>query len=78
MRGKALMAEERDEILRGICENLSDRSIVTGLGRNQSVISREITRNGGRDGYRGRTQMASASHEMILCDERRLACVVRN
>ncbi len=52
MRGKELTVEERDEILRGICENLSDRSIATGLGRNQSVISREITRNGGRDGYR--------------------------
>ena len=52
MRGKALTVEERDEILRGICESLSDRSIATGLGRNQSVISREITRNGGRDGYR--------------------------
>jgi transposase, IS30 family len=52
VRGKALTVEERDEILRGICESLSDRSIATGLGRNQSVISREITRNGGRDGYR--------------------------
>ena len=52
MRGKVLTVEERDEILRGICESLSDHSIATGLGRNQSVISREITRNGGRDGYR--------------------------
>ena len=45
MRGKILTVEERDEILRGICESLSDHSIATGLGRNQSVISREITRN---------------------------------
>ncbi|MCA1676281.1 MAG: IS30 family transposase [Actinobacteria bacterium] len=52
MRGKVLTVEERDEILRGICESSSDHSIATGLGRNQSVISREITRNGGRDGYR--------------------------
>lgn len=50
MRGKALTVEERDEILRWICDSCRiDRSIATGLGRNQSVISREITRNGGGD-----------------------------
>ena len=49
MRGKALTVEERDEILRWICDSCRiDRSPL-GLGRNQSVISREITRNGGRD-----------------------------
>ena len=47
-----MTVEERDEILRGICEDLSDRSIAARLGRNQSVISREIVRNGGRDDYR--------------------------
>ena len=52
MRGKALTVEERDEILREICENSSDRLIAARLGRNQSVISREITRNGGRVSYR--------------------------
>lgn len=52
MRGKVLTVEERDAILRGICENLSDRLIAARLGRNQSVISREIARNGGRNDYR--------------------------
>ncbi len=52
MRGKELTAEDRDGVLRGICADLSDREIATRLGRNQSVISREITRNGGRDNYR--------------------------
>ena len=52
MRGKVLTVEDRDDILRGICENLSNREIAIRLGRNQSVISREITRNGGRDNYR--------------------------
>jgi transposase, IS30 family len=52
VRGKVLTVEERDDILRGICENLSVRAIAARLGRTQSVISREITRNGGRDGYR--------------------------
>jgi transposase, IS30 family len=52
VRGKVLTVEERDGILRGICENLSARVIATRLGRDPSVISREITRNGGRDSYR--------------------------
>jgi transposase, IS30 family len=46
------MVEERDEILRGICEGVSDRVIAARLGRCQSVVSREIVRNGGRGGYR--------------------------
>lgn len=63
MRGKVLTVEERDEILRGLCEKLSDRSIATRLGRNQSVISREITRNGGRDNYR--VHAAQERYEML-------------
>lgn len=52
MRGCALTIEDRDEILRGICENLSGRLIAVRLGRDASVISREIARNGGRGNYR--------------------------
>lgn len=63
MRGKVLTVEERDEILRGVCENLSDRSIAARLGRNQSVISREISRNGGRDQYR--VHAAQERYEML-------------
>src|SRR5215211_4947810 len=51
MRGKALLLEERELILRGICEKLSDRAIGRRIGKNQSVISREIANNGGRDRY---------------------------
>jgi transposase, IS30 family len=52
VRGKELTVEDRDDILHGIGANLSNREIATRLGRNPSVISREITRNGGRDNYR--------------------------
>lgn len=52
MRGKALTVQERDEILRCILGGLSGRSIAVRLGRDPSVVSREIARNGGRDGYR--------------------------
>lgn len=47
-----MTVEDRDDILHGIGANLSNREIATRLGRNPSVISREITRNGGRDNYR--------------------------
>lgn len=51
MRGKALLLEERELILRGICDKLSDRAIGRRIGRSQSVITREISNNGGRDCY---------------------------
>jgi IS30 family transposase len=51
VRGRPLSVEDREEIFAGITRNLSDRVIASGLGRCQSVISREITRNGGRAGY---------------------------
>jgi transposase, IS30 family len=63
VRGKVLTVEDRDEILRGICENLSNREIAIRLGRNQSVISREITRNSGRDSYR--VQAAQQRYETL-------------
>jgi IS30 family transposase len=47
-----LCVQERDEILKGICEEVPDRLIARRLGRSQSTVSREITRNGGRDAYR--------------------------
>jgi transposase, IS30 family len=43
---------EREEISRGIAEELSARQIAARLGRDPSVISREIARDGGRSGYR--------------------------
>ena len=43
---------ERDEILKGICEGVPASLIAARLGRDRSVISREIAGNGGRDAYR--------------------------
>jgi IS30 family transposase len=50
--GGSLSVLERDEILRGICEDASTRLIAGRIGRCQSTVSREISRNGGRSGYR--------------------------
>jgi IS30 family transposase len=52
VRGAVLRVDERDDILRGIAANLSARVIAVGLGRDPSVVSREISRNGGRENYR--------------------------
>ena len=43
---------EREEISRGIAAGLSARAIAGCISRPASTVSREIARNGGRDGYR--------------------------
>jgi len=48
----ALSLSEREEISRGIVAMHSVRQIARALERSPSTISREITRNGGYDGYR--------------------------
>src|SRR3974390_1910595 len=49
----ALTLAEREERARAIAEYQSTRSIAWLLGRSPSTVSREISRNGGYDGYRG-------------------------
>jgi IS30 family transposase len=48
---RALTLAEREEIFRGLVAERSLRSIAFSLGRAPSTVSREIRRNGGRDGY---------------------------
>jgi IS30 family transposase len=48
----ALTLAEREEISRAVVAGDSIRSIARLLGRPPSTISREINRNGGREGYR--------------------------
>lgn len=47
-----LSMAEREDIAAGVSSGLSVRSIATSLGRAPSTISRELSRNGGRDSYR--------------------------
>jgi IS30 family transposase len=48
----ALTLSEREEISRGIAAHQSARSMARLLGRSASTVSRELSRNGGYDGYR--------------------------
>ena len=48
----ALTLADREEISRGVVAGHSIRSIAASLGRAPSTVSREITRNGGREDYR--------------------------
>ncbi len=50
-RGVLLDLMEREQIARGIDRGWTATAIAQKLGRNQSVVSREIVRNGGRDVY---------------------------
>ncbi|MDW3216252.1 MAG: IS30 family transposase [Ilumatobacteraceae bacterium] len=51
MPGEALVESERVVIEIGIRAGRKNLQIATELGRDPSTISREIERNGGRDGY---------------------------
>ena len=47
-----LMLSDREEISRGLVDGLQFKQIAFGLGRDPSVISREVARHGGRERYR--------------------------
>jgi len=49
---RTLTLSEREDISRGVFAGQSLRSIAAMLGRAPSTVSREISRNGGRRGYR--------------------------
>jgi hypothetical protein len=59
-RADHLTLVDREEISRGIAAGLSARSIAGRIDRPSSTISREIVRNGGRDGYRALVADAAA------------------
>ena len=77
-----LMLSDREEISRGLAEGLQFKQIGQRLGRDPSVISREVGRHGGRAGYRavGADTVACATRQRpkLLAVERsaRLRAVV--
>ena len=51
---RRLTEADREEISRGIAERVQGRVIAERIGRDPSVVCRDIARHGGRAGYRGR------------------------
>ena len=49
---RCLSIGEREEISRGLARGESFRAIARAIGRSHTTVSREVSRNGGRKGYR--------------------------
>ena len=43
-----LTMEDREDISRGLAKGVDNKAIALSIGRDESVVSREITRHGGR------------------------------
>jgi IS30 family transposase len=64
---------EREEISRGIAAGRSARTIADQIGRPSSTVSREITRNGGRQVYRAAVADAAAYERALRPKPSKLA-----
>jgi IS30 family transposase len=71
---RALSLAEREEVSRGLVAGRSLRSIAAQLGRAPSTISREVARNGGRDGYRATRSDQAAWSRALRPKPCKLAC----
>ena len=69
---RALTTAQREEISRGLARDRTFRAIALDLGRAPSTIGREVSRNGGREGYRA--QCAEEQAEQTA--RRPKACVL--
>lgn len=67
VRRVMLTEADREEISRGIAEGERGRVIAARIGRCPSIVSWEIARSGGRDGYRGVTARRVAAEPTGQC-----------
>ena len=72
--GRSLHLREREEISRGIACGSTMREIARALRRAPSSISRELRRNGGREGYRALRAEQAAWHRARRPKPYRLTC----
>ncbi len=69
---RPLTLEDREDISRGLAKGLENKDIAASLGRDESVVSREITGHGGRDAYRARKADAVARESRSRPKERKI------
>ena len=74
---QSLRLQEREEISRGIAGGATVREIARVLRRAPSSISRELRRNGGREGYRACRAEQAAWHRARRPKPYRLSCNTR-
>jgi len=67
-----LTAEDREDISRGLAKGLDNKNIAFAIGRDESVVSREITRHGGREAYRAWKADAAARESRSRPKERKI------
>lgn len=70
----ALSEEEREDISRGLAAGDSCRAIARSMGRAASTVSREVSRNGGRVGYRAKAAEDAAAGKRLRPQALRLEC----
>jgi transposase, IS30 family len=67
-----LTLEDREDISRGLAKGLENKDIAASIGRDESVVSREITRHGGREAYRAWKADAAARESRSRPKERKI------
>ncbi|WP_228771977.1 helix-turn-helix domain-containing protein, partial [Actinokineospora iranica] len=69
-----LTLADREEISRGLAESLEYKEIAVLIGRDPSIVSREVARHGGRRGYRAvvaeRVAAAARSRPRVMAVDR--------
>ncbi len=71
-RREPLTLEDREDISRGLAKGLENKDIAASLRRDESVISREIARHGGREAYRAWKADAAARESRSRPKERKI------
>jgi IS30 family transposase len=69
---KPLTLKDREDISRGLAKGLPNKDIARSISRDESVVSREITRHGGRKGYRAWKADAAARESRSRPKERKI------
>jgi len=64
--------EDREDISRGLAKGLPNKDIAASLGRDESVVCREIERHGGREAYRAWKADAAARESRKRAKERKI------
>jgi transposase, IS30 family len=71
-RRRPLTMEDREEISRGLAKGLEYKDIAASIRRDESVVSREISRHGGPAGYRAWKAGAAARESRSRPKERKI------